>query len=179
MKGVVVNFNQKKGFGFIRTPETTKDVFFHISEIKHKQIPVVGQTVEFELIITNKGPAGTKLALKEKWWSPLATYGFLVVLLVIIISGYLLKYMSLIWAYIFAVNITTIVIFLFDKIIASTSMLRVPEVLLHVLAISGGSPASFAAQNIFRHKTLKSSFQRNFWLIVAIQSFILILLAYF
>jgi uncharacterized membrane protein YsdA (DUF1294 family) len=87
--------------------------------------------------------------------------------------------MSLIWAYIFAVNITTIVIFLFDKIIASTSMLRVPEVLLHVLAISGGSPASFAAQNIFRHKTLKSSFQRNFWLIVAIQSFILILLAYF
>jgi uncharacterized membrane protein YsdA (DUF1294 family) len=45
----------------------------------------------------------------------------------------------------------------------------VPEFVLHTIAVAGGTPAAFCGQNLFRHKTVKGSFRRVFWLIVVLQ----------
>ncbi len=56
MKGRVKNFNNKKGYGFIKTEEG-KDLFFHYSDIIMEGYKTVsaGQIVEFEVIETDKG----------------------------------------------------------------------------------------------------------------------------
>jgi len=57
----------------------------------------------------------------------------------------------------------------YDTAVSSGTKLRVPENVLHLLAFLGGSPAALLSQAMFRHKTLKPSFRRTFWLIVALQ----------
>lgn len=71
--------------------------------------------------------------------------------------------------YIISINITTFLLYGYDKFIASTNALRVPELNLHALSLLGGSPAGLVAQKFFRHKTVKSSFQTLYWLIVSLQ----------
>ncbi len=56
-----------------------------------------------------------------------------------------------------------------DKLAAVYQWQRVPEKLLHFLALSGGSPMALLAQQIFNHKTSKRSFLAAYWLIVAVQ----------
>ncbi len=46
---------------------------------------------------------------------------------------------------------------------------RVPEFLLQLLALFGGSPGAYIGQKLFRHKTKKASFQLAFRLIVFLQ----------
>ena len=53
-----------------------------------------------------------------------------------------------------------------DKFRARRSGNRVPEKTLHLLELIGGWPGAILAQQLFRHKTKKTSFQRVFWLIV-------------
>lgn len=61
-----------------------------------------------------------------------------------------------------------------DKRQARTRGWRVPEAVLLLTGLLGGTPASFAAQRLFRHKTKKFSFQMSFWLIVAVQAYCII-----
>jgi len=54
LKGVIVKFNESKGFGFINCDEG--NVFFHISDIKNKQdIIEQGLSVNFDITSTEKG----------------------------------------------------------------------------------------------------------------------------
>lgn len=55
-----------------------------------------------------------------------------------------------------------------DKDAAQRGARRVPENTLHMLALIGGWPGAFAAQQMFRHKTGKVSFQIVFWFTVAL-----------
>jgi uncharacterized membrane protein YsdA (DUF1294 family) len=67
------------------------------------------------------------------------------------------------------VNLATMLLYGYDKAVAGGSKLRVPERVLHVLALVGGSPAALLSQQLFRHKSVKPSFRRVFWLIVVLQ----------
>lgn len=53
-----------------------------------------------------------------------------------------------------------------DKRSAQSGEWRVPEITLHLIALSGGWPGAFLAQRMFRHKTAKVSFQIVFWTIL-------------
>jgi uncharacterized membrane protein YsdA (DUF1294 family) len=55
-----------------------------------------------------------------------------------------------------------------DKRRARLGDWRIPEANLHFLALVGGWPGAFIAQQQFRHKTRKLSFQLGFWLIVIV-----------
>jgi uncharacterized membrane protein YsdA (DUF1294 family) len=50
-----------------------------------------------------------------------------------------------------------------DKMAAGRAEARVPENLLHLFALAGGWPGGLIAQRVFRHKTIKQSFRRMFW----------------
>ncbi|MCF4997878.1 DUF1294 domain-containing protein [Pseudomonas syringae] len=53
-----------------------------------------------------------------------------------------------------------------DKHKARTNTWRTPENILHGVELAGGWPGALIAQQIFRHKTRKVSFQILFWMIV-------------
>ncbi|MGN4049401.1 MULTISPECIES: DUF1294 domain-containing protein [unclassified Pseudomonas] len=53
-----------------------------------------------------------------------------------------------------------------DKRKARTGAWRTPENILHAVELAGGWPGALIAQQVFRHKTRKVSFQILFWVIV-------------
>ena len=73
-------------------------------------------------------------------------------------------------AYAIAISGITFGVYAYDKWAVGRSRSRIPERTLHVLALAGGSPAALISQQLFRHKTVKSSFRIRFWLIVAAQA---------
>ncbi|MFN0138309.1 MAG: DUF1294 domain-containing protein [Phycisphaerae bacterium] len=74
-----------------------------------------------------------------------------------------------------AINVTTFAFYGWDKRLArSAGNLRIPERVLHILALAGGSPAALAAQRFLRHKTAKRSFQTMFWIIFIAQAALLV-----
>ncbi len=75
----------------------------------------------------------------------------------------------LLLAYLLAINLITFMTYAHDKRAARKHKSRTPESTLHLLALLGGSPAALAAQQLFRHKTIKRSFQWVYWGIVILQ----------
>lgn len=57
-----------------------------------------------------------------------------------------------------------------DKAAARTGGRRIPERRLHAIAMLGGWPGALLAQDWFRHKTAKPSFQVVSWLIVLLHA---------
>ncbi|MCK1790392.1 DUF1294 domain-containing protein [Pseudomonas violetae] len=53
-----------------------------------------------------------------------------------------------------------------DKRKARTDRWRTPENVLHAAELAGGWPGALVAQQVFRHKTRKISYQALFWAIV-------------
>ncbi|WP_339490524.1 DUF1294 domain-containing protein [Pseudomonas sp. EL_65y_Pfl2_R95] len=53
-----------------------------------------------------------------------------------------------------------------DKAKAMTGAWRIPETTLHLFELFGGWPGALIAQQCFRHKTRKGSYQFVFWLII-------------
>ncbi|MFH6564734.1 DUF1294 domain-containing protein [Pseudomonas kulmbachensis] len=56
----------------------------------------------------------------------------------------------------------------YDKEQAKAGQWRTPEKVLHGVELLGGWPGALVAQQMFRHKTRKLSYQVWFWLIVAV-----------
>ena len=79
-----------------------------------------------------------------------------------------------------ALNTMTLALYRYDKNIAGSGRMRVPENILLALAFFGGSPAAFMAISQFeeRHKTQKGPFLLSYWLIVTVQILILCSLPY-
>ncbi len=59
-----------------------------------------------------------------------------------------------------------------DKLRAEAGEWRIPESTLQFAALIGGWPGAFLAQQRFRHKTSKPSFQFIFWLAVLTNQFV-------
>jgi CspA family cold shock protein len=56
LKGTIARWFNYRGFGFIDVEGQTKDVFVHTSDLKGVSEPEVGNTVEFEVRDSFKGP---------------------------------------------------------------------------------------------------------------------------
>jgi len=82
------------------------------------------------------------------------------------------------WAWVFGITLTTFAYYGWDKRQARRDGARVPEMVLHMLALIGGSLGAYAGMQLFRHKTLKGRFRLMFWLIALLQMGLLIWLAY-
>jgi uncharacterized membrane protein YsdA (DUF1294 family) len=82
-----------------------------------------------------------------------------------------------------ALGFITLAVYAFDKFAAASSKRRIPEKVLHLLALLGGWPGALIGQKWLRHKTAKPAFLRVFWLTVlanvAALSAALALLLYF
>lgn len=65
-------------------------------------------------------------------------------------------------------SLLTIALYARDKRAAARGAWRTPESTLHLLALLDGWPGALVAQQWFRHKSRKASFQLAFWATVAL-----------
>jgi len=63
------------------------------------------------------------------------------------------------WAGLVGVNVVMLGLYGFDKRQARVGGTRIPEAVLHVIALLGGSPGALVGQELFRHKTRKRAFR--------------------
>ncbi|MEH6349243.1 DUF1294 domain-containing protein [Pseudomonas sp. 3JA] len=64
------------------------------------------------------------------------------------------------------VSVVAFLLYWSDKRKARADTWRTPENVLHAVELAGGWPGALLAQQLFRHKTRKVSFQVVFWFIV-------------
>ena len=101
---------------------------------------------------------------------------FVIAFVLTLIINALIPSLGLFWSWIIGVSIASFGTYGYDKSIAGRGVMRVPEVVLHALTALGGTIGSFAAMQIFHHKTKKKSFQLVFWVLVVIQIVVIVLL---
>ena len=65
-----------------------------------------------------------------------------------------------------SVSLVALLLYWSDKRKARADAWRTPENVLHAVELAGGWPGALLAQQVFRHKTRKVSFQVVFWFIV-------------
>jgi len=73
-------------------------------------------------------------------------------------------------------SVFTFIAYFLDKVAAQHELRRIPEVVLHLLAVMGGWPGGLLAQQLFRHKTSKSTFLLKFWAMTAINGGMLVVI---
>lgn len=170
-KGMLVMWNDQKGFGFIRPDGSEDDYFVHISVFKKgmPRRPETGDVVHFRpadlpgkkrcsfALVENIEEAPERkpfvLMPKHRSWAT-----NLLIITPLMLSGYLLllaKNPIPFFSYVIF-SIITMLLYGADKAHAATKSWRVPELYLHILEFMGGWPGALMAQNEFRHKTRKS-----------------------
>lgn len=72
--------------------------------------------------------------------------------------------------FLLALTLITFLFYGYDKYQAINQKSRIPEVILHLLTLAGGTAGAIAGQLLFRHKTKKLSFRVVFIIIAAFQT---------
>lgn len=171
-KGKIAHWTTDRGFGFIRPLDGGRDIFLHISDIRHDAYePKVGDEVSYSLKQGSKGrpqAAGAVIAgvprASRNWATMLAAP----IPVIFLTSLYLMvEYRMFLLPYLI-MSTATLIAYGVDKHRAKTGGWRKTEPTLQLYGLLGGWPGAILAQMLFRHKTRKLSFQLLFWSIVAI-----------
>ena len=106
---------------------------------------------------------------------------WIAVILVAAVAGSVSYYtpIGFLWGYLISINLITLLFYWQDKRQAVKSGGRIPEVVLHLLALVGGSIGAFAGQMMFRHKIRKFKFMIVFGAILIVQMAVAIMLAFY
>jgi len=181
--GTVVRWEADRGFGFIRSPQTDADVFFHVRDFRGPGTPQVGMAVRYEEIhVGGKGPRAMAVSAvaaaaasvrnrarpkatpsRDPWLRPVL-WGAVVWAMGLgwaARSGHLPVWVLPAWL---ALNLWTFALYWRDKWAAQRGHRRTPENTLHFCSLLGGWPMARIAQQVLRHKSAKASFQRAYWL---------------
>ena len=172
--GIISNWNEEKGFGFITPKSGGKSLFFHINDYSylHKR-PVKNIEVQYYLSTDQKGRVcavdvaplkGHKIngrELMQQFFSVLLFFTFSGVLY------YLLKLklipIELVYLYAF-MSVAAFLMYAKDKNAAERGKWRTAEITLHTLSLLGGWPGAKIAQSFLRHKSQKLSFRITYWI---------------
>ena len=184
-QGFVVMVNPKEGYGFIR-PEAArnqegKDVHFALRQVEGHKAVRQGQAVSYFVTRSERGVTAIQVRPGSALSIPYLRFliaGIASALL--LLAGLVIVFeqpASLpLWLalWVAAFSLATYGVYAYDKAQAHSGGLRVPEVVLHLMAALGGAPGAFVAMRMLHHKTKKAQFRAIFWLIVAAQVALLI-----
>lgn len=193
-QGTVAKWDDARGFGFIRSPASTADVFFHVRDFRggSSGAPRQGLAVTFEEInVGGKGPRGMavqpvgaaasarnpgrrqhRIARIDVAPSAVGVLGLLSLTLV-----YAVMILWAIWtrrlpwwvlAALPALNVAAFFAYWQDKYAAQKGRWRIKEDTLHLFSLAEGWPGAYLAQQILRHKSRKAEFRAAYWLTVTL-----------
>ncbi len=178
MRGRIADWKDARGFGFIEPEAGGNRVFFHISGMAHgASRPSVGDIVSYEVVTT---PDGKTRAVKVGPAGLAAASGVLTSKRVLLSVAALIVLPALWWfvkvgkfpALLFwasaGMSIVAFVLYGLDKWAARRKARRTSENTLQFCALLGGWPGALLAQQVFRHKSSKRSFQITFWFTVVL-----------
>ena len=99
--------------------------------------------------------------------SPYVLYGILAffpaIILTLVVNGIWLTDWDWPFTWLVAQNVVTFLVYGYDKKIAPSNAVRVPEAILLLEVLTGACVGALAARIVFRHKTRKLSFRLEFW----------------
>ncbi|WP_159271556.1 DUF1294 domain-containing protein [Variovorax boronicumulans] len=191
-QGRLVRWEAERGFGFIRSPEVSADVFVHLRDFRDRQLkPQVGMAVHFEEIhVGGKGPravaveaaAASAAAVpraasrpqprrpsgRSTAGTPWGAWLIGVYALGLGAAVWLGRLPLLALAVVAGLSLLTFGAYAFDKRAAQAGRWRTQESTLHLLALAGGWPGAWCAQQLLRHKSSKASFLWRFYVTVAL-----------
>ncbi len=185
--GKLRSWNDVKGYGFIETAASDKDVFVHITAFGDRERrPEVGEEITYTLSSDDKGrPRATEATLPGQALAALAApskkqghvLAAVLFLAAIVGAGIGDKVPNpIMWIYLL-LSLATFVAYAADKNAAQQGAWRQSEGKLHLFALMGGWPGALIAQQSLRHKSSKEVFQRVFWATVAINVALLLWIA--
>lgn len=180
-EGVLEEWNDERGFGFIQPVAGGPRAFAHVSAFPRGRRPVAGSRVAYAMARDERGrtqaadvrfltagatdqvPAGVVRALA-------VALTFFVVLLILLMLEHIPVLLPLVYAVLSAL---AGVLYRADKTAAVKGSWRISESTLLVVALLGGWPGALVARHVLRHKTTKQPFRTLFWGAVVINCLML------
>ena len=175
--GILSEWNDERGFGFVLPESEGQRAFAHVSEFPRGPRPTAGCRVSYVVSQDERGRARAR-DIRYVGRAPaepsqdqrataavVAALGFLgfvggaVVVLestVLILLGYVI------------VSFASWAMYRADKTAAQNYTWRTSESTLHAVDVLGGWPGGLVARHQFRHKTRKQPFRTVFWLTVVL-----------
>lgn len=171
-RGVLEDWDDGRGFGFITPASGQARVFVHVSAFPRGRRPVTGSEVTYAEVrderkrarasqvryaaavtASRTGASGIPLALATAALFFALLVGLLVLdkVPVIVLATYGLF------------SGVAYVMYGADKSAAAQGKWRTSESTLHTIALVGGWPGALIARRVFRHKTTKQPFRTFFW----------------
>jgi len=176
-KGSLTVWNDAKGFGVITPEGDGERVFAHISSYAGRGRPVSDRKVTYSVTRDAQGrlragrfqyvgaaKIGASIA-PGVWMAAAVVLVFSGVLAGLFYQGYLP--VSVLAAY-GGLSLVSFVMYSIDKRAAQKGGQRIAENTLHLFELCCGWPGALMAQQVFRHKTRKGSYQFVFWLAVLV-----------
>lgn len=196
--GELVQWNNKGGYGFVRD-EAGRDFYVHVSSLTDGARPKLGDSVSFEIGKGRKGrPAAVDVTVTST--APVAAptlrdatrlsgnvsryklglrtaAATLMTLLILsaIATEHAPVWIGLLYA---AMGAGSALLYRFDKLYAMTGKYRVSENNLHLVDLCFGIIGGLAAQEVYRHKTVKPAFVARTWGIALLHTLGLAALAF-
>lgn len=174
VEGKIASWNDDKGYGFIAPVGGGSQVFVHIKAFRNRgRRPAVDDAVTYDIAKDRQGRirAGNATLLGDKQAGgrglrlPKATAAVFVSSAFLAVVGWSARTGQLppliLQAYL-AASALTFFVYALDKSAAKHGRGRTSEKALHLLALAGGWPGAWIAQQSLRHKSRKTGFRAVF-----------------
>lgn len=197
ISGELVQWNNKGGYGFVRD-DAGRDYYVHISKVGGAR-PRIGDRMSFATATGRKGRlSAVDIAITQSAPEPQPTLRDIkqapgnvsryklglrtaaATLMTLLILWAIGADRAPVWlgALYAGMGAGSALLYRFDKLYALTGSYRVSETNLHVVDLSFGIIGGLAAQEIYRHKTVKPRFVAATWTIALLHTLGLAALAF-
>jgi len=182
-QGKISSWNDERGFGFITPDGGGERAFFHIGTWSGEKRPVLEQSVRYQAGTDERGrPRAIKVretgeqarTRRSVGWAFVLAAAFLGALAAGAALGRYPRWLC--WLHL-GMSLLTYLMYYADKRAARRNDQRTPENVLHLAALLGGWPGALIAQQLHRHKSIKTSFRSVFWVTVVLNIGALVYLA--